>query len=472
MFSGITSGLYGSVGSAVAAALAGAALCWALTARAGGRRWAWAGLGAALGAEVSVTLLTPGGGALTRRCVVDHDLPAPFHTTQGLLNLVLFLPVGLFAALALRALAPVLALVVLLPLATELAQSLVPAVGRLCDSGDVEMNALGGLAGAAAGRLLLRLTGRPLPAAGAGARRTAQVSVAFLAVAGALWAGLITQIPVDATSLQLAGGKERAAAGRAIRDAFGDRYRIANVQVQPGVNGAPTQLFIALDTGFAMLSWPDATQLTASLEQSAAVTGASFPVTGVTAAPRGPQAALPIATRYAREHFPWALHDGAQARTYPVGDHAELGWVVSWRRRNTAGVLMPMRLDVQIDRGGRVSQLLARRVGDPASLPPVKVGSAKAGATALATVGSSLPEGTGARITDTELLAVRRGARWRVQWLFAVQPAASPATSLYVDATTGRPVPTATEQQSVLDPDSLTGPDQATLSDGPPPSRP
>ncbi|WP_405589975.1 VanZ family protein [Streptomyces sp. NBC_01190] len=405
---------------------------------------------------------------LTRRCVVNHDLMQPFHTNQGLLNLVLFVPVGLFAALALRALAPVLGLTILLPVVTELTQSLVPAVGRLCDTSDVEMNALGGLAGAAIGWLLLRLTRRPLPDAGAGARRTAQVSGVVLAVVAVLWASLITQIPVDATSLQLASGKEKAAAEKAIHEAFGNRYTIVNVQVQPGSNGAPTQLLITLKDGFATLSWPDTTQLLASLESSTTVTQASFPVTGFTSAPRRPQDALPIASRYARDHFPWGLKN-AQPRTYPVGDSAQFGWVVSWRRRDANGVLMPMRLDVQIDTGGRVSQLLVRHVDDPTSLPPIKVSNAKAAATALATAEKTLPGGTHASVADSELLAVQRGDQWRVQWLFAIKPATA---QVYVDATTGLVVASATEQQSVRDPGSMTNPDQGNVSDGPPPDQP
>jgi hypothetical protein len=419
-----------------------------------------------------VTLLTPGGGFLTRKCVVNHDFAQPFHTDQGLLNLALFVPVGFFALLAIRAVAPTIALAVLLPLATELIQCLVPAVGRLCDTSDVEMNALGGLAGAVAASLLLRLARSPLPGLEAGMRRTVQLAAGVLVVTAVLWTTVITEIPVDATSLQLAGGDEKAAADKALHEAFGDRYPIVNVQVQPGTNGAPTQLLIALKSGFATLTWPDTRQLVVSLESSAAPTQASFPVTGQVKAPTNGNDALAIATRYAQAHYPWGLH-GAQPRAYAAGDHAQFGWIVSWRRRDAHGVLMPMRLDVQIDTAGRVSQLLVRHVDDPAALPAVTVSRQRARATALATVTKTLRQGVTAQAVDSELLAVQRKGKWRVQWLFAIQPSQS---QVYIDATTGKPEPSATEQQSVSDPGSLTGSNQDTsaqgqgeLSDGPPP---
>lgn len=465
MLSGITSGLYGSVTTAVVSALAVAAVCYAVARRAGVRPWSWAGLGASLGVEASVTLLNSGGGALTRRCVVNHDLMEPFHTDQGLLNLVLFIPVGLFAALAIRALAPVAALVVLLPVATELLQSLVPAIGRLCDTSDMEMNAFGGLAGAAVGNLLLHATRRPLPAPGAGARRTAHVALAAVVTLAAVWMSLITQIPVDATSLQLASAQEKAAAHKAFQEAFGDRYHIVNVQLQPATAGSSAQLLIAFKGGSATLSWPDRTQLLASLESSSTVTQSSFAIPGVTTGPSTADTAAPIATRYAHEHFPWALN-GSEVHSYPAGTDAEFGWIVSWRRRNAQGVLMPMRLDVEIDRGGRVSQLLVRHIADPTGLPPIKVSKATAQKTALAFAARSLADGTQPHANDSELLAVKREGTWHTQWLFSLQSGPSP---VYVDATDGTPALSG-PQQSVSDPGSATDQDQNPVTYGPPPN--
>lgn len=467
MLSAITSGLYGSVSTAIVMAAIGAAICFLLARRAQSRAWSWAGLGASLGAEASVTLLTPGGGFLTDKCVVNHDFAQPFHTDQGLLNLVLFVPVGFFAVLAIRAVAPTIALVVVLPLATELIQCLVPAVGRLCDTSDVEMNALGGLAGAAVAGAILRLTRTRLPGIGAGVRRTVQFTAGVLVVTAVLWTTVITEIPVDATSLQLANGDEKAAARQALHEAFGDRYSVVNVQVRPGTNGAPTQLLIALKTGFATLTWPDSRQLVVSLESSATPTQASFPVASATQAPASAADAQRIATHYAQAHYLWGLRD-ARPRTYEAGDHAQFGWIVSWRRRDAHGVLMPMRLDVQIDRAGRVSQLLVRHVDDPAALPPVTVSQKQAKAIALADVDKTLGQGVTAQVVDSELLAVQRKGQWRAQWLFAIQPA---QRQIYIDATTGKTEPAGTEQQSVRDPGSMTdtGQGPGEVSDGPPP---
>jgi hypothetical protein len=424
-----------------------------------------------LGVEVSVTLLSGDGGALTRRCVVNHDLVEPFHTDQGLLNLVLLVPVGFFAVLAVRSIAPVAALVVLLPVATELLQSLVPAIGRLCDTSDVEMNVLGGALGAAACRLLLRTAHQPLPRPDAGARTTGKVAAVAAVVVAALWTGLITQIPEDSTSLQIAGSTEKDAAQQAFHQAFGDRYRLVTVQYQPSFSGSQPQLLITLEHGSATLSWPDRKELVVSLESSSAVTPFSFPVPGASVAPRTAAAAVPIATRYAQTHFPWALRN-SQVLTEPVGAEVEFGWVVSWRRRNADGVLMPMRLDVEIDRGGRVSQLLARDVADPAHLPVVRVPEKSAQRTAvaydekLAEAAKSPTAGTTPHVTGHELLAIQGDGHWRTQWLFSMS---SGPSHLYVDATDGT-VTMVDPQQSLTDPDFTTDQQAGSLSDGPPPS--
>lgn len=331
----------------------------------------------------------------------------------------------------------------------------------------MEMNALGGLVGAATAGAVLYAIRIPLPPAQAGARRTGIIAAIAIVIATGLWMSSITQIPVDASSLQLAGSQEKAAADKAICDAFGDRYTIHSVQVQPPQYGGPGQLIITFENaGFAWLSWPDATQLTVSLEESTVTTPNSFPVPGTTAPPKTAQDAQRIATRYAQTHFPWGL-SSTPSQVYPVGEKAAFGWMTSWRRRDTNGVLMPMRLDIEVNTAGRVSQLLARHVDDISDLPPVRVDKNTASATAIAGKTQANAAGTPLTATAGELLAVQRSGQWRVQWLIGLGTSTAP---VYVDATTGQVDTTLSPQQNLQDPGSATQPDpQATLSDGPPP---
>ncbi|WP_274912104.1 VanZ family protein [Streptomyces sp. WZ-12] len=410
-----------------------------------------------MSAELALTLFLPSGASTddgTHSCVINRNVVEPFATEQGLLNLLLFLPIGFFGLMALRSLLPVLAGSVLLSLATELLQTLLPWVHRGCDSSDLEMNSLGGIAGALLAWALLRLRRRPVTPLEQHARATALTSAVLLVVAGVAWTLWITPTAVDATSLQLTGNKERRVAQKAIHQAFGDRYTISNVQLQPGVDDAPDNLLIALDSGSAELSWPDASQLNVSLESSSETTSASFPVPDVTHTPAGEKDALSIAHRYADEHYPRELKD-AEPQVYPVGDRAELGWIVSWRRRGSNGVLMPMRLDVQVNTAGRVSQLLVRSADDPQNLPPVKVDKESAQRAALDSM--ELPKGAhNVRATESELLAVQRDGQWRAQWMtaFEADDKSVILDPVYVDANSGKVDPRASRKQKIDTPDS------------------
>ena len=259
-----------------------------------------------------------------------------------------------------------------------------------------------------------------------------------LLVAGLVCTAWVTLASVDAPSSQFTGTKEQAAAKKIMHKAFGDRYTIRDVRLQSGADDVPDKLLITLDRGFAELSWPDTDQLTVSLENSDRTTSASYPVSGVSKAPTGEQDALRIARTYAEAHFPEELR-AAAPQVYPVGDKAELGWMVSWRRRAGSGFLMPMRLDVQINTAGRVSQLLARTAEDPSGLPPLRVQKEQAEQTALGTL-ERPGHATGIHPADSELLAVQRDGKWRIQWLtaFAADDPSADIPPVYVDATTGK----------------------------------
>ncbi|UQA95524.1 VanZ family protein [Streptomyces halobius] len=456
VFTAIFKGQTDFIVIASTAVLVVAAICFLLTKRTIGRPWPFAALGASVGAEFALTLLLPSGGEFSGPssiCIINRDIAEPFATQQGLLNLLLFLPIGFFGLMALRALLPVLVGSVLLSLATELLQTLLPGVSRGCDSSDLQMNSLGGIVGALASWGILHLTKCRVAPARTHARGSAIAAGVALLVAGVVCTAWVTLISVDATSLQFTGSKEKAAAKKAIHKAFGDRYVISNVQLQSGVEDVPDKLLIALDQGFAELSWPDTDQLTVSLENSSETTSASYPVSGVSNAPTGEQDALRIARTYAEAHFAKELH-AATPQVYPVGDKAELGWMVSWRRRADSGVLMPIRLDVQINTAGWVSQLLARTAEDPSGLPPLKVKKEQAEQTALGDV-KRPGRAEGIHPAGSELLAVQRDGKWRIQWLttFAADDPSVEIPPVYVDATTGKVDSRASQKEKLDDPE-------------------
>ncbi|MFS0692832.1 VanZ family protein [Streptomyces nitrosporeus] len=393
------------------------------------RPWAYAGLFAAVAAELSVTIFFPSSGHVSGQCVLNRNYGEPFATEQGLLNVAMFLPIGVLGVLALRHVFPVFLGGALLSVATELGQALAPWVGRSCDSGDVLTNTLGAGAGALIGWAIVRaFRGKVRSLRSAGKPTAVGFAVGFIACA-VVWKACITPLVVDSTSLQIAGGDEKSQAQQVLAAAFDEHVKIKNVQLQSGQNDAPDLLLIALESGFAELSWPDKEQLTVSLESTSEPGPSSFAVPGAgPAAPKTADDALRIAMKYAEKRFPWGL-ENSHVKSFPVGEDAEFGWMVSWRSR-IDGVLMPMRLDVQINTAGRVSALLARHAEDFTSLPPRKVSEKQAGAIA------SEYEG-GAKTAVDNLLAIRREGEWRAQWVITVS-AGTDSYPVYVDAETGK----------------------------------
>ncbi|MGW2184167.1 VanZ family protein [Streptomyces sp. NPDC001732] len=96
----------------------------------------WAGLAGTLTGVLGVTFM--GSGPASGQCVINHDLAEPFRTTQGLWNLAMTVPLGLFALMALRRILPAAVGVVALPLAIEFTQAAANGLGRVCDSADAE----------------------------------------------------------------------------------------------------------------------------------------------------------------------------------------------------------------------------------------------------------------------------------------------------------------------------------------------
>ncbi|MEU4036518.1 VanZ family protein [Streptomyces collinus] len=330
----------------------------------------WLPLTFCLTGVLGVTLALRGGESGRPECVINYELTEPLHTTQGLWNLAMFVPLGLFGVLALRRPLPVLAGVLALPCLIELAQSLAPFVSGICDSADVEMNAAGGVLGVFGGLVWVR--GRVAWRSWA---RPTLITSGVLALAGAtLFCTAITPYGVTGSAVRNASGDERAAAERAIHQAFGERYHVGSLRVSPGADGYNGWMDIQMAGAYsAQLMWPGGRQLSVSLESSSRPTKTSFPVPGA-ATPTDAAGAYRIARSYMKAHYNWA-EAASWHETQPVGGKAEFGWLTSWRFKDR-GVVMPRSLDVQINRAGHVSQLLVdfgpEHVKLPAELIPAK----------------------------------------------------------------------------------------------------
>jgi hypothetical protein len=107
------------------------------------------------------------------------------------------------------------------------------------------------------------------------------------------------------------------------------------------------------------LSWPGPVSAEYRLEIAAQGADHGYHVPGTPDHASTAAQATAIATTYARTHTPWALHAVHPTAT-PV---PHVGWMINWRRYHH-GVLMPMRLDIEIDRTGKIDRLLSRQLPD------------------------------------------------------------------------------------------------------------
>ncbi|MGW2894405.1 VanZ family protein [Streptomyces sp. NPDC001212] len=284
----------------------------------------WAPLVFCLTGVLGVTLALRGGTSGRAECVVNHDLTEPLYTTQGLWNLAMFVPLGLFGVLALRRPLPALAGVLALPVLIELAQALAPFVSGICDSADVEMNAGGGALGVAVGLVLLR--GRV--AWRAWAAPTAAVTLVLAVLGAAVCRTAVTLNHMDGSTVRDAHGDERLAAERAVHQAFGDRYRVGAVTISPGLDGYNGWMNIQFAGGRpAELMWPGGRRLIVDFGNTAGMgrmekVGYTVPGAGT---PHGTADAYRIARTYMRAHYAWAESAPWHA-TRAVHDSAGSGW--------------------------------------------------------------------------------------------------------------------------------------------------
>ncbi|NBM17665.1 VanZ family protein [Streptomyces sp. GC420] len=337
----------------------------------------------------------------------------PLTTEQGILNAGMFAPVGLLATLATRRAVGPLVGGFLLTSTIETFQGIFTFLGRGCDTSDLEMNFLGTAAGVTCGWLIVHFEDRGRKFWNPLERRNGIAAVASFAFLSVAWITLITPEKVDHTvGIGRADSQQRTAIEEAVRDAFGDHYEILDMQFAAGQSGAGT-VMASFKEGFAELSWPDRRKFTASLDMSDTGQPSGFPVSGNSTVPANANDAEKIASLYARSHAAWGIKE-AQTTASAVGSEAELGWMISWRRRDANGVLMPMRLDIQVDRTGRVSQLIMLDIPDPSVTSPsiAKADAVKEVLKQVKLGAPGLENKAGA-----ELLAQQVSGQWRPCWL-------------------------------------------------------
>jgi hypothetical protein len=290
------------------------------------------------------------------------------------------------------------------------------------------MNIIGGLIGLILVAVVLAV--RHSLAWQAGIKGALITSAALLLLSSGVARPMLDFTNVDGSTLVGASSDQEEAVEAAVKEAFGDRYRIGQLYEQPCVGAACTNIIFNLysrgegnseDFGNGSLSWPDKKHLNVQLENSDRPTALGYPVGG-TKAPSTDAAASRIAKLYAQRQYPWAT-GATMSETSAVGTKAEFGWITSWRW--TQGhVLMPRMLDVQVDRAGHVSQIDVTLGPTRVKLPEAKLDARQAEKAVNKAVAAQLQANgnTGAEfhINAVTVKAVEQDGAWQPNWLVNV----------------------------------------------------
>ncbi|MFC8510438.1 hypothetical protein ACFU3J_34210 [Streptomyces sp. NPDC057411] len=281
------------------------------------------------------------------------------------------------------------------------------------------MNSLGVVTGALVG---WAVTALEVPRAGflhPWRARSAYAAVSAVAGLVLVWGLAIEPQAVDHTlGIGRADTEQEEAIRAAVDEAFDGHYEVSRVDFASGPEGTGTIMAQFSGGGSAELRWPARNTFQAYLAMSSTGEPSGYPLPGVETSPVNEQQAQNIAREYAARHAVWGLRN-AQPKTTKVGEDAELGWMSSWRRLDRNGVLMPMRLDVQVDHLGRVSQLIMTNIPDPHLASPrvTKEEAITALLTARKQDGAKAPR---LRVTAV-LLAMDSKGTWIPAWRIDVQ---------------------------------------------------
>ncbi|GAA4043860.1 VanZ family protein [Streptomyces shaanxiensis] len=383
-----------------------------------------------------------GSGVMTYECAVNPDVLVAFTSTQGQLNILLFAPFGLFAALATRRLLFAVAAGILFTATVETAQATVPFISRLCDSDDLVANTVGAITGAVIGELVSRRLRGGEPMTKVAMRRAMVVGAPILVLIVAAWIAVIDPTrTVQPSNVPAASAVQKRALGDALKKAFGAGPSVSDALYFNNGDGTAAVTTPLAGGGYAEITWPDREQFTAHFTPSYYGEGVhAYKIPGVSRRVSSADGAKDIAAKYASAYAPWAI-PGSKVTVSAIDESEEIGWMVEWRRWK-AGVLMPMRLSIAIEPSGRVIDLIARHIEDP-QLPEAQVNEQKAWG--IFDGHFKVEAGQGER-AEPIYLAERRDDQWRIHWRLSVRNGDT-ILSAVIDATDGsihRPTTTET----------------------------
>lgn len=333
------------------------------------RPWTYAAWAATTTATLLLTLWFRPVGTAYVRCTVSKDVWESFGTTQGWMNVALFVPIGFLGVRAARRPLPPLLLSVLLACGIETVQACIPVIGRYCDTGDLITNVAGAVVGAAAAVVSLRLAGST-PPPWPRRHRTLQVTtgLGFLAVAVVLSTVVDVRIVDHAEPSRQASAGQRAVVGQAIRQALGDGVRIGRVMDDTpcGIDGLNEEVWAELEpSAIAVMNWPapDRFRIDVMTRLGSDAAASGIPIPGSPGHVRDAATAELAAGEYVAAHYPTA--DTRQPSVDRTDDGAGGTWTVSYPYRddrmravtslavtvNPAGRLLGVQLTATADTG-------------------------------------------------------------------------------------------------------------------------
>ncbi|MFI5757377.1 VanZ family protein [Streptomyces sp. NPDC051569] len=466
MIQAIFNGNQGMLATVVAFSLIAALASYFLGRRLGKPGFPCALVGAALAIETTATLypISPNAPA-SATCFIERNfinIAAGTFTTQGLLNVLLFVPLAALATWLTRRPIPVTLACVVLSAATEVAQALTPGMGRSCDSIDLWTNSTGAFIGALVataglywhtardGRDVAVLISRHQ------VRRSLVGFAAGFAAIGVTAAFTVTFVMAEVAWANTASAEQEGVARKAATEFLGEQADLKQVRFFPGPPGGPGRISANTDRGVLDIEWPSREVFSGLLQP---ISPALSPDT----APVSDSTALKTGIAFVHDHFPWAL---AGRTTVSASGPQQASRLVSWRSRKD-GVLMPMRMDVLVGPDHKIISFTARHVPDP-ELPSVRVDRRQAHAIATRRFRGDV-------VHSDELLArTDDTGHWRPYWTLSVGPPGAtdaPSQDGVAQDDTGDGAPssqsTAAPSTRVLVLDAVTGAVVPTTPDPP-----
>ncbi|GGQ21195.1 hypothetical protein GCM10010249_44820 [Streptomyces roseolilacinus] len=377
---------------------------------------------------LSVTLLPSGSGAEVAQC--DVGTPRNVLTSSSaLLNVALFVPAPFLAVLIWRRPVTTAAVFAVLTGGIEFLQTVIPA-GRSCSITDMVANSIGALSGIGLGVVWSR--GRrqhfrkPLRDLLSGvAVITAGATLLAVGFNGRVRA--VDVVTMDERRQEYADSLDGADQwiGEAAEGLFGPGTVVRQSSVEK--DGPHSVITATTDRGNVSGSWPDRTLRWGWTARSKGDPGAL-----------DQEQARRVAHTYAVKWLP-GFTEGSRVKVRELGDGTDTTapYQVSYRRYS-AGVMMPMRLDLTVTKAGRIMGFTSSDEKDPA-LPEVTVSAESAKRIAT--------RETGKKAATALLLAQKVRGQWRPVWLIGLDD-----EDINLDAVTGkevRPDPVKTPEMKV-----------------------